>query len=74
MEAEWKVLSQTLQTELNPTGQGFHTVWQVRYQVTSGPAQGTQGHVNVPADQFNRDTVKAAIDAAVYHLDQVAAL
>jgi hypothetical protein len=70
----FRVLSQNLQTELNPNGQGFVTVWQVRYEVTSGPAKGTQGQVNVPASQFNAEMVKQAIDAAVYHLDQVAGL
>lgn len=70
----WHVTSQSLQTELSETGVGFTPVWQVKYVVDSGPAKGTRGQVNVPAEQFNADTVKAAIDAAVYHIDKVAGL
>lgn len=70
----WHVIAQNLTTELSPTGTGFQTVWQVRYQVDSGPAKGTQGQVNVPADQHNAETVKAAIDAAVTNLDKIAGL
>lgn len=74
MADKWHVTSQSLQTELSETGVGFTPVWQVKYVVDSGPATGTRGHVNVPAEQFNKDTVKAAIDAAVTHLDAVASL
>lgn len=70
----WHVTSQTLSTELSDSGTGFTPVWQVKYLVDSGKAKGTRGQVNVPAEQYNKDTVKAAIDAAVYHLDQVAGL
>jgi len=70
----WRVLSQNLQTELSPTGQGFTPVWQVRYEVTQGPAKGTTGQVSIPASQYNADEVKKSIDAAVYHLDAVAGL
>ena len=74
MADKWTVTSQTLATELSETGSGFTSVWQVRYKVTSGPAVNTVGQVNIPAGQFNAATVKKAIDAAVYHLDQVAGL
>lgn len=70
----WHITSQSLQTELNTTGVGFVPVWRVGYQVDQGPAKGTQGHINVPADQHNAETVKAAIDAAVYNIDKVASL
>jgi ethanolamine utilization microcompartment shell protein EutL len=49
-------------------------VWKVKYMVDTGPATGTQGEVVIPAGQHNAETVKMAIDAAVYHLDQVAGL
>jgi hypothetical protein len=74
MADKWHVVQQTLTTELSNSGTGFMPVWNVTYMVDSGPATGTQGKVNVPAAQFNADTVKAAIEAAVYHLDQVASL
>ena len=67
----WHVVSQRQDTELSDTGPGFTTVWEVTYQVDSGPASGTRGKVKVPAATFNAQTVKNAIDAAVYHLDQV---
>lgn len=70
----WTVTSQRLDTELNDSGLGFQPVWRVSYKVTSGPAQGTTGYVNVPADQYNADTVKAAIDSQVAHLHNVASL
>jgi hypothetical protein len=70
----WHVTGQNLTTEISDQGAGFVSVWAVKYAVDSGPAKGTTGTVNVPAAQFNADTVKQAIDAAVYHLDQVAKL
>lgn len=74
MADKWHVTGQSLQTELNPNGSGFVTVWQVKYIVDSGPAAGTQGQISVPSAQHNADTVKALIDQAVYNLDQVAGL
>lgn len=74
MADKWHVTSQSLQTELSETGVGFTPVWQVKYVVDNGPAKGTRGQVNIPASDFNADTVKSAIDAAVYHLDAVAGL
>lgn len=74
MADKWRVKSQVLQTELSDTGTGFTPVWVVTYEITTGPATGTQGKVNIPAGQYSADTVKAAIDAAVYHIDKVAGL
>lgn len=70
----WHVVNQTLTTELSDQGAGFQSVWAVQYVIDTGPAKGTKGTVNVPAEQHNAETVKSAIDAAVYHLDQVAKL
>lgn len=70
----WTVTSQQLDTQLSDSGTGFQTVWKVNYQVTSGPASNTRGTVVIPTEQYNAETVKAAIDAAVYHLDKVAGL
>lgn len=74
MADKWHVVSQTLESDLSDTGTGFTPVWVVNYQVDTGPATGTRGRVRIPAAQFNKDTAKAAIDAQVYHLDQVAGL
>lgn len=70
----WHVTSQVLTTQLSDTGTGFDSVWEVGYMVDTGPASGTKGKVVIPASQFNAGNVKAAVDAAVYHLDQVAKL
>lgn len=72
MADKYHVVSQNLETDLSDTGTGFMPVWVVTYQVDAGNAKGTRGKVRIPAQQFNADTVKAAIDAAVYHLDAVA--
>lgn len=74
MADTWHVTAQSLQTELSESGTGFTTVWKVQYKVDSGPAEGTTGYVNIPASQYNKDTVTKAIAAAVYHLHQVAGL
>lgn len=70
----WEIKAQTEDTQISDTGPGFTTVRKVTYRVTSGPAKGTQGTVSIPIDEYNAQTVKNAIDAAVYHLDQVANL
>ncbi len=67
----WHVLSQVQETEISDTGPGFQTIWVVKYVVDTGPATGTKGEVHVQVDRYNADLVKSAIDAAVYHVDQV---
>lgn len=74
MAEKWRIVSQTLQTELSDTGVGFIPVWQVKFEVTQGPAKGTRGQVNIPQSQFNSDAVQEAVDSQVYHLDRVAGL
>jgi hypothetical protein len=74
MADTWHITGQQLQTELSESGTGFDTVWRVNYTVDSGAAVGTKGYVNVPAAQYNKDTVQKAVAAAVYHLHQVAGL
>ncbi len=70
----FRIKSQVQDTVISDTGPGFDTIWKVTYVVTSGPAEGTQGFVNIPVRQYNKDTVVKAISAAIYHLDQVAGL
>jgi len=70
----WTITSQRQDTVLDENGPGFRSVWEVGYRITSGPAQGTTGMIRVPVDQYNAETVKNAIDAAVYHVDAVAGL
>jgi hypothetical protein len=73
---KWHILpnGQRLTTEISPAGNGFQDVWEVTYQIDSGPAAGTQGLVRVPAGQYNADTVKATINAQVSHQHNIASL
>lgn len=76
MAETWVIVpqGQRLSTELSPAGTGFQDVWEVTYQVTSGPAKGTVGQVKIPADVYSAEAVQEAVDAAVEHLDAVAGL
>jgi len=67
----WHVVSQRQETEISDVGPGFTIVWVVKFTVDSGPAKGTHGEVHIPVSQYNADTVRSAVDAAVYHIDQV---
>lgn len=70
----WTIVNQRQDTVLDENGPGFSTVWEVTYRITSGPASGTRGTVRIPVDQYNANTVKETISAAVYHVDAVAGL
>lgn len=76
MADTWVIVpqGQRLSTELSPAGVGFRDVWEVTYEVTSGPAKGSVGMVKIPAESYSAEAVQEAVDAAVYHLDQVAGL
>lgn len=76
MADTWTIVpqGQRLSTELSPAGTGFRDVWEVTYEVTSGPAVGTHGTVRIPADLYNAETVTEAVDAAVASLNDVAGL
>lgn len=73
---EWHILpmSQRLQTELTGVGTGFQSVWEVNYQIDSGPAAGTRGQVRVPAAQYTPEVVSAAIAEQVKKVHGVASL
>lgn len=72
----WHIVpqGQRQSVQLNPAGTGFHNVWEITYQIDSGPAQGTTGMVQVPTEFYTADYVKQAIDAAVEQIDKVAGL
>lgn len=74
MADNYKVLNQRPDMELSPTGIGFHNVWIVTYQVTDGPSKGTTGSVTVDDSDHNATYVKAAIEAKIAQLDDVASL
>lgn len=73
---KWHVVpgGQRLTTQLTQAGTGFTDVWEVTYEIDSGPASGTTGQIRVPAAQYNAATVTAAINAQVQHQHNIAAL
>ncbi len=76
MAAQWSIVpqGQRLTVELSPGGTGFVNVWEITFRVTDGPASGTTSSVRIPAEQYNAESVKAAIDALVGHMNAVAGL
>ncbi len=73
---KWHIVpgGQRLTTQLSSAGTGFTDIWEVTYQIDSGPAAGTQGQVNIPASQYNAETVKATINSQVTHQHNIASL
>ena len=74
MDYGYAVTSQSQSTEISPAGNGFINVWNITYKVTSGPATGTLGTVQVSEDQHNASDVKAAIEAKIAALSDIASL
>lgn len=61
MAEDHKVTRVTQETQLADTGQGFRPVFKVHYQVTGGPAEGTTGHIIVPATDYEPEKVASAL-------------
>jgi hypothetical protein len=74
MPAAYVITGQNQTQEINPAGTGFHTVWNVSYRITDGPAKGTPGSIQFTEDEHTADMVKAAIDAKVKVLNDVAGI
>lgn len=70
----WHIDGQVLDSQITKTGSGFMDVWVVTYTIDSGPAAGTEGTVKVNALQYNAEVVKAAIEAQIKHVHNVASL
>jgi hypothetical protein len=70
----FKLVSQTQTSEVNPAGTGFHTVWNVRFEVTSGPARGSQAILQFPEDEHKADIIGKAIADKVSDMTAIAAL
>lgn len=73
---KWHIVpgGQRLTTQISAAGNGFEDVWEVTYQIDTGPASGIQAIVRVPAGQYNAETVKAAINAQVTHQHAISSL
>lgn len=52
-------------TILSSSGAGFVNVWEVPYVITSGPASGVTGKVEVPEGLYNADNVARTVQDAV---------
>jgi hypothetical protein len=65
MADKWKVTSIRQETQLSEGNDSFRPVFKVGYQVTDGPAEGTRGHVIIPAAEYEPDTVNDAITRIV---------
>ena len=73
---KWHIVpgGQRLTTQISAAGNGFSDVWEVTYQIDTGPAAGTEGIVRIPAAQYNANTVQATVNAMVVHQHDIAAL
>lgn len=73
---KWHVLpqSQRLTTTLTGVGTGFQDVWEVPFEIDSGPAQGTRGTARIPAAQYNEQTVMATIGELVTRMHAIQSL
>lgn len=74
MADTYKVLSQKQDTVINPAGTNFDDIWEVHYQVTSGPAKGTVGVVKVPESDHNATYTDQAIRDKISSLGDIAGL
>lgn len=74
MASDYTILSQSQTTEINPAGSGFMQVWEITYRVTAGAAKGTVGTLQVPEEDHDAEHVKAAIEAKIAQLHDVASL
>ena len=72
----WHVLGDQTKktTTLMPNSNTIGTVYEVTYQVDSGPAKGTRHVVSVPEADFTAAAVKSAIEADVNNVHQVGGL
>lgn len=74
MADEYQITSQSQSIEINPSGQGFHQVWEIHYKVTSGAAKGAVGYITVPDADHNAQYVDDAIRTKLADLHAIAGL
>jgi hypothetical protein len=74
MADNFKILYQKQGTQINGQGNGFDDVWNISYQVTSGPSKGTVATISVPDEDHNAAFVSSAIADKISALDDVASL
>lgn len=74
MAEAYSIVSQNQTTDINPSGTGFHNVWEVTFKVTSGAAKGTLATLTFPEDEHNAAVIADAIAAKVKALTDIASL
>lgn len=74
MADTYKVLSQRQSVTINPAGNNFVDVWEVTYEVTSGPSKGTVASVEVPDRDHNAKYVDNAIREKIADLTAIHSL
>lgn len=74
MADTYKIIAQDQRTVINPQGNNFMAVWEITYQVTSGPAKGVTGTVQVADSDHNAKHIGAIIDAKIADLAAIHAL
>lgn len=65
MADTWAVTTIKQATQLSEGQDAFRNVYQVGYKIHSGPARGVQGHVVIPAEDYNDEVVNGAIQRVV---------
>jgi len=62
---DWAVTGIRQESQLSENTDGFRPVFKVGYKVTDGAAQGTVGHVIIPATDYTHEVVNGAISRIV---------
>lgn len=74
MSERWHVVSQNQSVTLLPGAAGFQDIWEVNFQIDSGPATGQVAMVNVPAETYTPENVAAQVQARVDTMTAIASL
>lgn len=74
MADTYRITDQHETPDLDASGRRFVKVWEVSYEVTSGPAKGTVGMVTVQPADHTKAYVDQAIRAKISTLHGIAGL
>jgi hypothetical protein len=74
MADQWHVTGIRQETQLAENDSGFRSVYKVNYEIHDGPAEGTRGHVIIPASQYNDEYANKAIEAVVQQHQRISNL
>ena len=74
MAANYTILAQKQNVQINPAGTGFENVWEITYRVTNGPGKGTIATLTVPEDDHNAQYIGKAIEDKISNVHEIAQL